>query len=172
MSWLFFGNFMPKGAKPDLNRSLRNVVRHPSAKNVEFLDLPDDAPNAAHVEAATKMRPTGLSATERKFWNATAPQMVMLGRLKPHYAFTYADYCCVVVRMAATKRYLDKEKWTYESFTRNGIQIKSRPEVGQLNDDWRKWRTHVGMFGLAPSEERNLKTSSQGNLFGDGWDTV
>lgn len=163
---------MTRGAKPNLNKNLRNVVQHPTATNVQFLELPSDLPNAAHVDMAEKIRPVGLNAAERKFWNSTAPQMVMLGRLKPHYAHTYADYCCVVVRMAATKRYLDKNKWTYESQTRNGYQIKARPEVGQLNDDWRKWRTHVGMFGLAPSEERNLKSSSQGDMFGDGWDKV
>lgn len=163
---------MTRGAKPDLNKNLRNVVRHPTAKNVEFLDQASDEPNAAHIAIAKKLRPTGLSVAERKFWDATAPQMAMLGRLKPHYAHTYADYCCVVARMAATKKFLDKEGWTYESQTRNGFQIKARPEVGQLNDDWRKWRTFVGMFGLAPSEERNLKSSLQGDMFGDGWDEL
>lgn len=165
---------MTRGAKPDLSKNLRNVITHPTAKNVSFMDLPSDDPNAAHIETATKLRPAGLSAAERKFWNATAPQMVMLGRLKPHYAFAYAQYCEVVVRMAKTKKLLDKEGWTYTSQTRNGKQIKMRPEVGQLNDDWRKWRTFVGMFGLAPSEERNLKGggSPQGDMFGDGWDKI
>lgn len=161
-----------KGAKPDLNKQYRNVVQHPSAKNVSITALPDDDPTDAHAETAKKLRPTGLNAAERKFWDATAPQMVMLGRLKPHYAHTYADYCCVVARMAKTKRFLDKNGWTYESITRNGLQLKMHPEVGQLNDDWRKWRTYVGMFGLAPSEERNLKSSPQGDMFGDGWDQV
>lgn len=164
---------MTRGAKPDLNKGLRNVVRHPTAKNVQFMEMPSDEPNAVHIEQAKKMRPAGMSAAERKFWDATAPQMVMLGRLKSHYAHTYADYCCVVARMAKIKRQLDKDGWTYESFTRNGLQKKMCPEVGQLNDDWRKWRTYVGMFGLAPSEERNLKTDGpQGDMFGNGWDNV
>jgi hypothetical protein len=75
--------------------------------------------------------------------------------------------------MAKAKKELDKNKWTDESFARNGLQIKMRPEVGQLNDDWRKWRTFVGMFGLAPLEERNLKSSGpQGDMFGENWDSV
>lgn len=164
---------MTRGAKPDLSKGLRNVVRHPTATNVPFLEMPSDEPNGAHIELAKKIRPAGMNTAERKFWDATAPQMVMLGRLKTHYAHTYADYCCVVVRMAKIKRELDKDGWTYESHTRNGLQKKMRPEVGQLNDDWRKWRTYVGMFGLAPSEERNLKTGGpQGDMFGDNWDSV
>lgn len=161
-----------RGPKPDLNTALRNVVRHPTAKNVQFLDQPSDEPNAAHIQISEQLRPKSLKPAEKKFWNATAPRMVMLGRLKTHYAHSYADYCCIVVRMAEIKRELDKNGWTYESFTRNGKQIKSRPEVAQLNDDWRKWRTHVAMWGLAPSEERNLKTSPQGDMFGDGWDSI
>lgn len=162
---------MARGPKADLNKPLRNVVMHPSAKNVEIMQ-PTGEPNAAHIQQAKNLRPKTLTLAERKFWDATAPQMVMLGRLKPHFAFAYEEYCIVVIKMRDTRAYLNKNGWTYESETRNGIQIKSRPEVAQLNDDWRKWRSLVGEFGLAPAAERGMKAGPQGDLFGDGWDDL
>lgn len=162
-----------KGPKPDLNKNLRNVVPiHPTAKGVDFLANASDQPNPAHVKIAKDLRPTFLTADERKFWNATAPGMVQLGRLKPHYVHAYAEYCIVVCRMARTRKFLNENGWTYTTKTRNGLQQKMRPEVGQLNDDWRKWRTLVAMFGLAPAEERGLTSPLQGDMFGDGWDDI
>ncbi len=157
------------GAKPDLNKPLRNVVMHPSAKGVE-IKQPNDEPTDAHKEIARKLRPTGLNAAERKFWDGTAAQMVMLGRLRPHFVTAYAEYVMVVCRMAETRKKLEREGWVYESQTRNGLQKKMRPEVGQLNDDWRKWRSLVGSFGLAPAESRHLTNGPQGDMFGDDWD--
>lgn len=158
-----------RGAKPDLNKHLRNVVLHPTAKGVDF-SQPSDDPNAAHIEISKKLKPKGLSRAESAFWDGTAPQMVMLGRLKPHFVTAYAEYCSVVCRMAETRKILNKEGWTYQTQTRNGLQKKMRPEVGQLNDDWRKWRSLVGSFGLAPAESRGLSPSPQGDMFGSGWD--
>ncbi len=96
--------------------------------------------------------------------------MVMINRLKAHFAHAYAEYCIVVCRMAELRKELTKNGWTYESMTRNGLQKKSRPEVAQLNDDWRKWRSLVGSFGLAPAESRGLSDTPQGDMFSDGWD--
>lgn len=163
---------MARGQKPDLNKALRNVVQHPTAKNVTFLEQPNDEPNEAHKAKALALRPSGMSTPERKFWDATAPQMVMLGRLKIHYAHAYAEYCSIVIRMAKTKKFLDANEWTYETHTRNGLQIKMRPEVAQLNDDWRKWRSLVGEFGLAPAADRGMVSALQGDMFGDGWNNL
>ena len=162
---------MARGPKPDLAAPLRNVLRHPTAKNVQIMQ-PGDGPNAAHIATAKKLRPKTLNPDEKKFWDATAPQMVMLGRLKPHFVFAYEEYCVIVIRMRDTRAFLNLNGWTYSTETRNGLQHKSRPEVGQLNDDWRKWRTLVGEFGLAPAADRGMKNGPQGDMFGDGWDEL
>ena len=123
-------------------------------------------PQALHIAQAKDMLKAGmLNAAERKVWTRVAPQLVMLGRLRPHFVDALCEYCRVVVRLANARKYLDKDDWTYVTTGRNGDQFKSRPEVAQLNDDWRKWRTLVGEFGLAPSAERGLANDTQGDLF-------
>jgi phage terminase small subunit len=162
---------MARGPKQDLAKPLRNVLQHPTAKNVPVVQ-PTEGPNATHIATARKLRPKTLTKDERKLWDGTAPQMVMLGRLKPHFVPAYEEYCVVVIRMRDTRKFLNDNDWTYSTMTRNGLQHKSRPEVGQLNDDWRKWRTLVGEFGLAPAAERGMKQGPQGDMFGDGWDDL
>lgn len=50
---------------------------------------------------------------------------------------------------------------TYESETRNGKQIKSRPEVAQLNETFRQIRALANDFGMTPAAERGLSGSGQ-----------
>lgn len=88
----------------------------------------------------------------------------MLGRLKRHYVDTLCEYCRIVRRLADARKQLDDEDWIYITTGRNGQQYKARPEVAQLNDDWRKWRSLVGEFGLAPAADRGMMTG-QGDLF-------
>lgn len=143
---------MARGAKPDLN----NVVGMPLHQE----------PQAVHRAKAGELRPDHLSASERAVWDRLGPQLVMLGRLKPHFVDAFAEYCTVVVRLRDARQYLDEQDWVYVTDGRNGAQHKSRPEVAQLNDDWRKWRSLVGEFGLAPCAERGVKGEQPG-LFDD-----
>jgi P27 family predicted phage terminase small subunit len=133
--------------------------------NVAPLPLHDD-PASVHYAKAKDLRPDWLSADELKIWDRVAPQLVMLGRLKPHFVDALAEYCIVRRRLADARKFLDDETWTYVTSGRNGVQHKSRPEVAQLNDDWRKWRSLVGEFGLAPAAERGMQ-SGQSDLFDD-----
>jgi phage terminase small subunit len=134
----------------------------------KFSALPlHDEPQSIHFARAQALRPDNeLTESELKVWDRNAPQLAMLGRLKPHFVDAFCEYCRVVRRLAEARSYLDDEDWTYVSNTRNGQQFKSRPEVAQLNDDWRKWRSLVGEFGLAPAAERGMQ-SGQGDLFDD-----
>ena len=148
---------MAKGRKPDLAKSGGNVVSLPL----------HDEPQAIHYARAESLRPDELlTEDEVKVWNRVAPQLAMLGRLKPHFVDALCEYCRVVRRLADARRTLDDEGWSYVVSGRNGRQEKSRPEVAQLNDDWRKWRSLVGEFGLAPAAERGMM-SGQGDLFDD-----
>jgi len=137
--------------------------------NVEALPLVQE-PQAAHYAIADELRPGSLATDEAAVWDRIAPHLAMLGRLKPIYVDYLAEYCVVLARLAATRKMLNEDGWTYSSQTRNGYQLKSRPEVAQLNDDWRKMRSMVGSFGLAPAEERALK-NIQGELFDDEFDS-
>jgi len=131
----------------------------------KFAPLPlHDEPQSVHFARANALRPDDLSESELKVWDRMAPNLAMLGRLKPHFVDALAEYCRVVRRLADARSYLDDSEWTYVTSGRNGQQFKSRPEVAQLNDDWRKWRSLVGEFGLAPAAERGMQ-SGQGDLF-------
>lgn len=131
------------------------------------IDFPaHDEPQTVHVARADSLRPDDLSDDELKVWDRVAPYLAMLGRLKPHFVDALAEYCRVVRRISEARKYLDENEWSYATNTRNGFQSKSRPEVAQLNDDWRKWRSLVGEFGLAPASDRGL-SSNQGDLFDD-----
>lgn len=134
----------------------------------KFSALPlHDEPQSIHYARAQTLRPDDLlTESELKIWDRNAPQLAMLGRLKPHFVDAFCEYCRIVRRMADARNYLDQEEWIYVTTGRHGDQRKSRPEVAQLNDDWRKWRSLVGEFGLAPAAERGMQ-SGQGDLFDD-----
>lgn len=149
---------MAKGKKPEL------------AIPGKHLALPlHDEPQTIHFAKSNDLRPDDLlSNDELKVWDRVAPHLAMLGRLKPHFVDALCEYCRIVRRLADARKKLDEDEWTYATSGRNGTQYKSRPEVAQLNDDWRKWRSLVGEFGLAPAAERGMQIG-QGDLF-DGFD--
>lgn len=152
-----------RGRKPKLDQA-DNLARLPSAASSE---------RAAEIAAQTarELRPHGLGREAMRVWDRLAPELVALGRLKAHYVDAFAEYCRVSVRLAQARASLDENEWTYVTTGRHGQQWKSRPEVAQLNDDWRKWRSLTASFGLTPADERGLNTS-QGELFDDGWGDV
>ena len=133
--------------------------------NVTALPLHEE-PQAVHFARAEALLPPGLRPEEAVVWMRIAPQLCLLGRLKPHFVDALMEYCVVRVRLAEARRYLDKADWEYVTFGRNGKQHKMRPQVAQLNEDWRKWRSLVGEFGLAPAAERGT-VSGQGDIFDD-----
>lgn len=159
-----------QGRKPDLNKDLRygNVAQFPGGNT----RAPADAPTDAHREKALELRPKFLTAAERKVWDEQAPLMVMLGRLRPHHALAFADLCQIESRLRAWRKKLDAAEWTYVTTGRNGAQHKMRPEVGQLNDDWRKRHSLRAEFGMTPAAERGLAGAGQGDLFDESWAQV
>jgi phage terminase small subunit len=132
----------------------------------KFAALPlHDEPQSVHFARSQALRPDDqLTESELTIWDRNAPHLAMLGRLKPHFVDAFCEYCRVVRRLADARNTLDKDDWTYVTTGRNGCQHKARPEVAQLNDDWRKWRSLVGEFGLAPAAERGMQ-SCQNDLF-------
>jgi phage terminase small subunit len=150
---------MARGKKPNLDT---NVVGFPGESRID-----KDDPRPQDYDKAVKLRPDDLlTEQELKIYDRIAPQLAMLGRLKAHFIDALCEYCRVVRRLADARKLLDEQDWIYVTSGRNGEQYKSRPEVAQLNDDWRKWRSLVGEFGLAPAAERGMM-SGQGDLFDD-----
>ena len=140
--------------------------RKPALDNVSVLPLHDE-PQAVHIEKAKQLRPDDLLlAAELKVYDRIAPQLAMLGRLKPHFIDALCEFCRVTVSLADNRKYFRKSGETYKSETRNGVQIKSRPEVAQFNVNRSMWRSLVGEFGLAPAAEKGMQ-SGQGDLFDD-----
>ena len=148
-----------RGRKPELV----------TAGTVSPLPLHDE-PQSVHYAKANALKPDWLNDDEAKVWDRVAPYLVMLGRLKPHFADALGEYCVVRVRLVNARRELDEREWEYVTTGRNGQQFKSRPAVAQLNDDWRKWRSLVGEFGLAPAAERAV-ASNQADIF-DEFDSL
>jgi len=148
-----------KGRKPDLN----NVAQHPAAANAERATAQQRADADGR---ARDLRPHGLGKAVIKVWDRLAPELILLGRLKAHHVDAFEEYCRIMVRLREARDYLDDNEWTYVTTGRHGSQHKSRPEVAQLNDDWRKWRSLTASFGLTPSDERGLN-AAQGELFDD-----
>lgn len=120
----------------------------------------------SHIERAKSLMPKGLSSQEKRVWMRLAPELSKAGRLKKLFVDFIYEYCIVKVRLDSTRETLDKIEWTYVTTGRHGTQRKSRPEVAQLNDDWRKWNSLVAQLGLSPATELRFN-DKQGSLFGD-----
>ncbi|SEQ33463.1 phage terminase, small subunit, putative, P27 family [Faunimonas pinastri] len=148
-----------KGRKPKLD----NVVPMRSDAGVDAEKLRRDTA----IREARRLRPRNLTPELRREWDRVAPLLAdpAIGRLKSHFVDTVVEYCRAVVRLRALReRMPELDDETYEVTGRNGSQMKSRPEVAQLNETWRHWRSLVAMLGLSPADERNMAVG-QGDLF-------
>lgn len=141
-----------------------NVAQLPSVEH-------DKAHHERHLAIAKDLTPDELGKSEQKVWLRLAPELSKQGRLKRHFVDFIAEYCIVKVRLDGWRVHLDKNDWTYETVGRHGVQMKSRPEVAQLNDDWRKWNSLVAQLGLSPATELRFN-DKQGNLFDDEFGNV
>lgn len=144
------------------------VAKHPAFDQGVAAVAENDA---YHEDKAKSLRPKSLSAAERRTWDRIAPELSKLGRLKPHFVDFIGEYCIVKCRMDKARADLDKNSWTYVTTGRHGLQQKSRPEVAQFNDDWRKWNSLVAQIGLSPATELRFN-DRQGSLFDDDFGTL
>lgn len=136
--------------------------RKPVLSNVHYLPESGQV-TSKQIDDAASLKPP-MSDAAGAVWDCLAPEMMMLGRLKPHFVAAFAEYCYLLARIAETRKWLADNEETYTVVGRNGPQIKSRPQVAQLNDDWRKLSRLTSCFGLTPSDEKSLVNSIQGNL--------
>src|ERR1039458_8232582 len=116
----------------------------------------------------------------RNEWNLVAIILAdpTVDRLKPRFVDVILEYCRVCVRLRKLRAAFDEMKVAPEidgpktaleaelhvTEGRHGIQLKTHPYVGQMNEAWRQWRALVAMIGLSPADERNM-LPGQGDLF-------
>jgi P27 family predicted phage terminase small subunit len=120
-----------------------------------------------HTAEAMRLRPAArLEDEELAVWDRLAPLLALHGYLNDLFVDTLVEYCRVVCTIDRLVRFLRIEGETYSSSTRNGFQIKARPEVGQLHEARRMLRSYVGDFGLTPQARRQLE-SAQMDMFSE-----
>jgi P27 family predicted phage terminase small subunit len=144
---------------------MRGRKNKPDTKVIQFKNEDGLAPDERHAMEAEKLKPSDLEGGVAEVWDRIVPHLSFIGRLQPHYVDVLVEYCMAVARMKELRAVLKAEGEVYESKGgRNGHQFKSRPELAQLNETFRQWRSLTAMLGLSPADERGLATS-QGDLF-------
>ncbi len=147
--------------------------RRPTTENV--VPLKPEEGQGQNFEARAKARaeelkPEGLTFTVAAIWDRLAPPLCdpRKARLNEGNVFMFALLCKTIDRHERLYVDVGDKGETYESQTRNGTQLKSRPEVGQLNETWRQIRALASDFGMTPAAERGLAAAGQlGFNFGD-----
>lgn len=122
---------------------------------------------------AAQLRPEGLLDQVRWIYDRIAPALChpTKDRLNEVNVFMFVQLCDSVARYNAYKVLIAELGETYVSEGRQGKQIKTRPEVAQLNETWRQIRALASDFGMTPAAERSLGAPGQlGFRFGDGDD--
>lgn len=154
--------------------------RKPETTNVVPLKGGDDLAqfDAAARAKARKLKPRGLERAVSKVWDRLAPSVAhpTVDRLKPHLVEAFKMLCEAVAEYEAYRATLAAPdiradgtirpaSETYEVDTRNGSQIKNKPEVGQRNEAFRRALTLLRDFGLTPAAERGIVASGTQGAF-------
>ncbi|EFO32607.1 conserved hypothetical protein [Roseibium sp. TrichSKD4] len=125
-------------------------------------------------QLAADLKPDWLTPAGSKVYDRIAPHVAAptVARLAWHNLEAFVLMCEALARHEQLRKYINTPGVgeTYVSETRNGEQIKNRPEVGQLNETFRQFLTLARDFGLTPAAERGLRSvAPQGDLpFDDG----
>lgn len=143
---------MAKGRKPTLVTQTNLVTFESQSITQQPLQL--------HYEQAAQLKPVGMTDDEAAIYDQIAPILAMLGRLLPQYMFAVQDICYIRNQINQTRQLLEIEGKVFEVDGRNGVQVKARPEVAQLNELHRTFRSLINEFGLAPASERSVKNSA------------
>lgn len=110
-----------------------------------------------------ELRPEGMPDQLRWVFDRLALPLChpTVDRLAPTNVFMFRQLCAAVLRHERLTLELEELGETYESETRNGKQIKARPEVAQLNETFRQIRGLANDFGMTPAAERGLSGGGQ-----------
>lgn len=146
--------------------------RKPKPRNVVPFK-PGDEPSQSDLRrkairrAVNSLRPRRIDDELKREWKRVATMLAdpTVDRLKARYVDVILEYCRLCVRLRALYAVFETvEAESYEIETRNGLQRKTDPRVGQRNETWRQWNSLRMELGLGPASERNL-LPGQGDLF-------
>lgn len=142
--------------------------RKPESTNVVPLKGGDDSArfDASAKAKARKLKPRGLDRVVAKVWDRLAPAVChpTVDRLKPHLVEAFRMLCEAVAEYEAYREALSSGE-TYAVETRNGLQLKNKPEVGQRNEAFRRALTLLRDFGLTPAAERGIAANQPQGAF-------
>jgi len=120
------------------------------------------------IERAEELKPDGLPATVSRIWDIMAPGACHPTKNRvtdPLSAQAFAMLCYEIERYHRLDRTLQRHGEVYESETRNGFQLKNRPEVGQRNAAWANaWRA-MQDFGMTPATAARVLNELPPDLF-------
>lgn len=126
---------------------------------------PEDLTEEHHAESnrllSVSLLDKAHEKTEIAIWSRVAPLLIANEFLNDTYVDNFTEYCRVVASINRLVVYLRENEETYSTETRNGLQIKSRPQVGQLNELRRQLRGYVSDFGLSPQARKALEMVHQ-----------
>lgn len=119
--------------------------------------------DALAAQKSRDLRPDDLPFEVKAIWDRLAPPLCdpRRDRLHDGNAYMFEQLCWTISRHERLRFDVREGGETYESSTRNGVQQKARPEVGQLNETWRQIRALASDFGMTPAAERGLSGSGQ-----------
>ncbi|WP_427501366.1 P27 family phage terminase small subunit [Methylomonas sp. MED-D] len=126
----------------------------------------NDLTGQDYAEAARLRPEKRLEPEELAIWDRIAPLLAAHDYLNDLFVDSLVEYCRVVHSIDETVRYLRQHGKTYTSETRNGLQIKNRPQVGELGELRRMLRSYVSDFGLSPQARKALE-AVQTDIFDD-----
>lgn len=156
---------MSKGRLPNVAKAVAKHPNYDQGKKAEQDDL------TKHKLLVKQLKPRGMKKEESKVWNRVALELAKNSRLKSLYVDIIEQYCVVKVRLDLFRAELDAEDWVYVTEGRHGKQYKSRPQVAQVNDDFRKFMQLTAHLGLSPATELRF-SSGQGELFGNEFEDL
>lgn len=140
--------------------------RKPASENVVPLTDNGEAKGtnfeARAAQRSRELKPEGLPFTVSAIWDRIALPLCdpRKNRLTESNVYMFEQLCWTIERHERLRLKLDAGE-TYESETRNGVQIKNLPEVSQYNETWRQIRSLASDFGMTPAAERGLQASGQ-----------
>jgi phage terminase small subunit len=105
-----------------------------------------------------RLCPADLSPEITEEWHRIGTLLCELDRLKPHYVDTVTEYCLAVVRLRTLRaefKTLDDEFITTSG--RYGLRIKPRPELAEISETWRRWKSLARDLGFSPKSDQSLQ---------------
>lgn len=103
----------------------------------------------------------------RKRWMSMIDNIVERDSFKDFHLHLLEVLCDIYVEYEALAKILRTEGRTYKSITRFGIQIKTRPEVPQMDRLLSEIRAYAKQLDLSPKKDNSFQVSDDEE---DSWD--